>query len=983
MGNPLRTLISASLTVLFSLAACSALHADARFDLAGPRIEVHVTRAGVTLPIAQVPNLQPGDRIWLHPDFPPTQSVHYLMVAVFLRGTTNPPPDTWFNRIETWKPQVRAEGVSIVVPAEAQQVLLFLAPETSGDFTTLRSAVKGRPGIFVRASQDLNAAGFEEARIERYLMAMRSIQSADSKELLDRSNLLARTLALKPNPDCFKLPLDQQVNCLTQSGNQLLLDDGHGQSVANNLTTGAANDFINASSYTGLAGGGLYSAYVGAIIDLVRLTSTLHTAQYQYIPAIAFPSPKQAANEEANQDQLNLRLNAPPSFHNPKSVIVIGLPAIQPASPPPLVAADPSHVACLLKPKLALGLVGAPLVYSTGFAHDLVLHLNTSTPTPDIPLTPDAFEGGLVVAPKPEREMLPLAGTKAPELSRSASNPQTGKAPTATVAAATTAQPAAAPTQLTGTVKGMWGFDSYTGPTLPLEQLAGKGWRLVSNDPLVAGEDNHLTLAASGVACVESITTEDVPSTAAASTAVETDKSTADASAKKLEWKPVDARSAKPLSFSNQIALTLPLALPAPESVHILIHQYGEPAPVVLTAKALGEPAKIASLRLHVNDTTATMAGTSLDQVRQVTLGSAVFTPNPAANAGDAASAPAEADTLVLTEAAGAARAKFTAGEQLTASILLKDGRTLTQPVTIAPARPVVTLLSRSVTMPETDAATSHDVNQPNAQIEVPADDLPLNARFTFFLKSAENFPRAEKIEIASPDGALDAKLGIADGTLVLANRHTVLATIDPMKLFGPSAFGPLRLRAIAPDGTAGDWLPLVTLVRLPALTELRCSAQRATSQRARRGAQRDPAQPDPSQPDANPQPCSLVGSDLYLIDSVSTTADFAQPTSIPEGSMATVIPLSRPTDATIYLRLRDDPATTDQARMRLVVTPAVALSPETTSTPKEAQPDTPQSSAPTEPAAETHPDTQPETHPDTKPDTPPAQTAPPAPHAR
>src|SRR5580693_318377 len=83
------------------------LHADpARFDLIGPKIDVHVTRNGRTLPIAQVPNLQPGDKLWLHPDLPPTQSVHYLLVLAFLRGTTNPPPDRWFIRIETWEKKV-------------------------------------------------------------------------------------------------------------------------------------------------------------------------------------------------------------------------------------------------------------------------------------------------------------------------------------------------------------------------------------------------------------------------------------------------------------------------------------------------------------------------------------------------------------------------------------------------------------------------------------------------------------------------------------------------------------------------------------------------------------------------------------------------------------------------------------------------------------------------------------------------------------
>ena len=42
-----------------------------------------------------------------------------------------------------------------------------------------------------------------------------------------------------------------------------------------------------------------------------------------------------------------------------------------------------------------------------------------------------------------------------------------------------------------------------------------------------------------------------------------------------------------------------------------------------------------------------------------------------------------------------------------------------------------------------------------------------------------------------------------------------VMATLDPLKSFGPSAFGPLRFRAV--DGNLkGDWQPLATLVRLP-----------------------------------------------------------------------------------------------------------------------------------------------------------------------
>src|SRR5215475_13516868 len=80
------------------------------FDLVGPRIEMRVTRNNKPLPISEVANLQPGDRIWLHPDFPPDQSARYLLIVAFLRGSTNPPPENWFTRSETWTKQVREEG---------------------------------------------------------------------------------------------------------------------------------------------------------------------------------------------------------------------------------------------------------------------------------------------------------------------------------------------------------------------------------------------------------------------------------------------------------------------------------------------------------------------------------------------------------------------------------------------------------------------------------------------------------------------------------------------------------------------------------------------------------------------------------------------------------------------------------------------------------------------------------------------------------
>jgi hypothetical protein len=831
-------------------------HAQAaRFDLVGPKVEVRITRAGKSLPIALVPNLKAGDKLWLHPDLPPTQSVHYLLVAAFLRGTTNPPPDNWFFKIETWNKKVRAEGVNITVPEEAQQAILFLAPETGGDFTTLRAAVRGRPGVFVRASQDLSEAGFEQARIEKYLASMRRVAPTDPKELLKHSSLLARTLNLKPNDECFQRPIDQQYTCLTQSGNQTLLDDGHAQSVVAGLATGSASDFINAASYTSLAGGGVYSAYVGAIVDLVRIMSGLHTAQYQYIPAIAFP----------DQESLNLRLNTPPSFRNPKSVIVIGLPSILPAVPPPLRPADPKFVTCLLKPQVVLPVEGAPLVFSTGFAHDLVLHINGTPSASDIPLTADAFQGGLILNPTLERKPLQLAEDLAPP-ALLATDPAKSDAPHI--------QPL--PGAITGTVLGYWGFDLFTGPTLQLQNTPGKDWKLAADSQLIAGRENHLLLTSSGSACIQSISLDTNPG------------KQADA-----KWKSAD----KP----NLIDVSLPLNSATPGTLHVAIRQYGEKDPSLVATRAFSEPATLTSLHIHAGDTTAIVTGTSLDQVQQFAIGSFIFTPVPMSPSDpETATPPSETSTsLRMTLAEGVPAPKFKTAEKLNASFTLKDGRTLVLPATVAPPRPIVTLLSKNISQ----------VSDSSIRLSS-QDDLPANQLLTFSLKSPSPFPRTGKIEVASPDDSLHTTLTVTSGSLVLQNPHTILGTLDPLKTFGTSAYGPLRLRAVAPDGTTGDWIPLATLVRLPTLTNTLCPA--------------DPA-----------APCTLTGSSLYLVDSIATDSAFTNPTAVPEGFVSTTLSIPRPTGipntlsatrpatTVLYLRLRDDPSTPNTVTLPVLPTPS------------------------------------------------------------
>ncbi len=113
------------------------------------------------------------------------------------------------------------KGLTLSVPADAQQVLVFLAPETGGDLRTLVSAVRGRPGAFVRSSQDLNQASLDRARLEKYLAAIRSMNEKDPSRLKEVAPLLARSLAIKMDDKCLDRSALLQAPCLTQGQSAL------------------------------------------------------------------------------------------------------------------------------------------------------------------------------------------------------------------------------------------------------------------------------------------------------------------------------------------------------------------------------------------------------------------------------------------------------------------------------------------------------------------------------------------------------------------------------------------------------------------------------------------------------------------------------------------------------------------------------------------------------------------------------------------
>lgn len=780
------------------LAAAAAKAGPAPFDLAGPLLDVKITRGAQTLPASEVPNLVAGDRIWIKADLPPSQSTHYLMVTAFLSGSTNPPPPGWFFPCKTWTGKCAADGLTVTVPEGAQQVLVFLAPQTGGDFKTLVNAVQGRPGAFVRTSQDLNQAALDRSRLEHYLAALRALSDADPAKLAESAPLLARSLAIKVDEKCLDRVPALQVPCLSQGEESLILNDGHSTSIVEALTSGPGGDLAMEASYTPQLSYGYYSPYIASVLDIAKIFDSFRTAQYQYIPALATP----------RGDRLALALNTAPSFHNPQSVLVVALPAVEQPQLPPLHAVNPKEIYCAGKTALVLPVDGAPLVFSTAYAHGLTLSLTGKDgKNIDLPATADAVQGGYVVD---------TAALHSVSLGDS----------------------------VHASLLGFWGFERYKGPSFVLMNAHSKTWELAAGDEdaLVVGRQDTVHLRADSVSCVDGIMLRDPAGKQL-----------------KAEWKNV-----KP----NELEVKLPLQEASPGAMTLLVSQYGVSEPQPISIQTFSEAGHFDGFVMHAGDSQGVLKGSRLDQVANLSIRNLIFVPGELTRSGG--------DELPLVAQDSQAAASLKQERGIAAKVTLKDGRVLPLIGTVDSPRPRVTLIGQSV-------QPSPSSRESNIQL-TDQGELPQDAILTFAVRAQlpAIFGRDETIEVAGADESWSTVLSFGNGGLTLENGQVAVATFNPAKAFGASAFGPLRFRVVA-KAIPGDWQPLGNLVRLPILRDLACSTPELA--------------------------CKLSGTNLYLVDSVSNDREFAHPVQVPDGFLGAALPVPHPTGGALYVRLRDDPS--------------------------------------------------------------------------
>ncbi|MBB3695083.1 hypothetical protein [Sphingomonas sp. BK580] len=520
------------------------------FDLAGPALTMAVTREKVTLPIGQVPSLRIGDQLELKADLPADQAARYLLVLVFLRGATNPPPKNWFYEAETWNP--KKATLSVKVPEGAQQAIALMAPETGGGYNALVKAVRGRPGVFVRAAQDLYQASLDRARLETFVNGVARVEESAPERLVPVSTALAGSLGIKLNADCLARSRALQASCLTQNRDGMVLQTGGGAASMIDVIGGTTTQFAYSLAATKEGGAGEFSPYISLARDFARLFGVFRSADYQYAPALAV----------GQNTRLRLQLNTPPSFQNPKSVLVAPLPPIGSSPPPPLRAALKDAV-CLAKPGLVLPLEDAPLVFATDYARALTLRLALADGrTVELPVAADAERGGLVVGPDAQK----LGGSTIGE----------------------------------AVLTGRWGFDSFTGPRFPLQNGAPAAWQPKPDDTVVVGRDAPLTLRGGAAACVEQVALRDRSGTI-----------------KPVEWK---------ASAPDEITATLPLQRARPGDLTLLVSHFGASAPAQLTLKGQSEASRLEGFTLYTGDKEGRLVGARLDQVASLEVAGLTFT---------------------------------------------------------------------------------------------------------------------------------------------------------------------------------------------------------------------------------------------------------------------------------------------------------------------------------------------------------------------
>jgi hypothetical protein len=318
--------------------------------------------------------------------------------------------------------------------------------------------------------------------------------------------------------------------------------------------------------------------------------------------------------------------------------------------------------------------------------------------------------------------------------------------------------------------------------------------------------------------------------------------------------------------------LAAPLADVQPGPALLRVTRFGAAAPEDTPVDLFAQTGRLESFELHAGDAVGVLRGTRLDEVAGLSLKGRAFAPG-------ALSSAAGGDELVMSALDAAAASALQPEAGLSAKVELKDGRVLRLKTAVEGPRPRAGLIGKSVEAPPKRAGLKIALLGP--------EELPQSATVTFSLKAdgATRFSPAVGIDLADGAGHVLGRLQPGAG-LVVEDDSTLIATLAPAAVLGPSAFGPLSVR-VRDGGGVSDWSPLGTLVRLPTLKGVRCAP----------GA----------------ESCALEGSELFLLDAVASDPAFRRAARVPRGYTGSSLMVPRPRGGRLYLKLHDAPGVVNE----------------------------------------------------------------------
>ena len=175
---------------------------------------------------------------------------------------------------------------------------------------------------------------------------------------------------------------------------------------------------------------------------------------------------------------------------------------------------------------------------------------------------------------------------------------------------------------------------------------------------------------------------------------------------------------------------------------------------------AFADAASLDRLTLSAGDSDGLLKGTRLDEVARAELDGIALTPLTLSRVEDH-------DQLLMKAAASPP-----ALSPANSSVPAWNSRTAASSVSRSPWIPRVLRWPCSARPSRQDNAAAPSPVQLGS-----SDDLPLDGRLVFFLKSTvpAKFPRNEKVELAAVDGSFDTELSLADGSLMLEDAKTAM----------------------------------------------------------------------------------------------------------------------------------------------------------------------------------------------------------------